>query len=322
LKGRKATIFFFLLNELPDQISRSLTDNPDHICRSDSFIYYYNRQCVLRFADDEDGNTLLDSILQNQSVNIQNISKTADIYRQILNDSLPESLHENLRDYGIVSDRKRCIVILRSFIPQKDNMYEVFFNTIPVMDHDVIVPIRFDTVALIKDLAHQEMEDIAEYSSAVINTLEEEGIGCIKAGISNESPCISSLRNAYLEASKAIDLGIKYHGDEKVYKLSELTLETIIESIPAEKREEIRRSFIQVSENNDLSGELLETVRVFFLNDLNLTATAKQLYIHRNTLNYRLDKIRKLLHLDVRSFRDAVVFKIITDFPVSNSQVK
>jgi carbohydrate diacid regulator len=77
-----------------------------------------------------------------------------------------------------------------------------------------------------------------------------------------------------------------------------------------------------VSENNDLSGELLETVRVFFLNDLNLTATAKQLYIHRNTLNYRLDKIRKLLHLDVRSFRDAVVFKIITDFPVSNSQVK
>ena len=60
--------------------------------------------------------------------------------------------------------------------------------------------------------------------------------------------------------------------------------------------------------------EMLETVRVFFRNDLNLTATSKQLFIHRNTLNYRLDKIRKETGLDLRSFEDAVIFRIIYGF--------
>ena len=60
---------------------------------------------------------------------------------------------------------------------------------------------------------------------------------------------------------------------------------------------------------------MLETVRVFFRNDLNLTAASKQLFIHRNTLNYRLDKIRKLSGLDLRCFHDAVVFSVIMLIP-------
>ena len=55
----------------------------------------------------------------------------------------------------------------------------------------------------------------------------------------------------------------------------------------------------------------LETVRVFFNNDLNLTAASRELFIHRNTLNYRLDKIRKETGLDLRSFQDAVIFRIL-----------
>ena len=56
----------------------------------------------------------------------------------------------------------------------------------------------------------------------------------------------------------------------------------------------------------------MDTVNAFFDNDLNLTATARQLYIHRNTLNYRLDKIKKELGLDLRNFRDAAIFKMIS----------
>ena len=58
---------------------------------------------------------------------------------------------------------------------------------------------------------------------------------------------------------------------------------------------------------------MLDTVRVFFDNDLNLTAASKQLFIHRNTLNYRLDKIKKDFGLDLRSFRDAVIFKSVSE---------
>ena len=60
---------------------------------------------------------------------------------------------------------------------------------------------------------------------------------------------------------------------------------------------------------------MMETVSVFFRNDLNLTAASKQLFIHRNTLNYRLDKIRKDTGLDLRHFQDAVVFRIVIEIP-------
>ena len=73
------------------------------------------------------------------------------------------------------------------------------------------------------------------------------------------------------------------------------------------------RHFIGNQSENRLSEETLETVRVFFQNDLNLTAASKQLYIHRNTLNYRLDKIRKDFGLDLRSFQDAVIFRVISE---------
>ena len=65
--------------------------------------------------------------------------------------------------------------------------------------------------------------------------------------------------------------------------------------------------------------EMLETVRVFFFFFLNLTAASKQLFIHRNTLNYRLDKIKKETGLDLRSFEDAVIFRIVSAFPQSDS---
>ena len=56
---------------------------------------------------------------------------------------------------------------------------------------------------------------------------------------------------------------------------------------------------------------MMETIRVFFRNDLNITAASKELFIHRNTLNYRLDKIKRETGLDLRTFQDAVVFRLI-----------
>ena len=69
--------------------------------------------------------------------------------------------------------------------------------------------------------------------------------------------------------------------------------------------------------SNKLTDEMMETVRVFFQNDLNITAASRQLFIHRNTLNYRLDKIKKDFGLDLRCFQDAVVFRIISEICIS-----
>ena len=121
------------------------------------------------------------------------------------------------------------------------------------------------------------------------------------------------IRTSYMEAESALKLGMRYHRQEHVFIYEEQTLERIVDSIPEDQKEEILKLFFGTDSEHGLSDEMLETVRVFFRNDLNLTAASKQRFIHRNTLNYRLDKIKKDYGLDLRSFQDAVIFRVISE---------
>ena len=85
--------------------------------------------------------------------------------------------------------------------------------------------------------------------------------------------------------------------------------------IPPESAKRFREEVIPPGAEKVLTDELIETIRVFFGNDLNLSTTARQLFIHRNTLLYRMDKIRKATGLDLRRFEDAAVFRIMMDIP-------
>ena len=90
-------------------------------------------------------------------------------------------------------------------------------------------------------------------------------------------------------------------------------LERILSSVPAERRTELKKDIFNDKAKKLLNAEMVETVRVFFENDLNLSTTAKKLYLHRNTLTYRLDRIHRETGLDLRTFKDAAAFKAIMD---------
>ena len=171
MKGQKISIEIFLLNELPPEIIQKLTENPEHIYRIDSEIYYLYGQRVMKFHDDQYGNDLLYSIIQLPYLQSHNISRAADLYRQILTDSLPSSIRNSLGQYDIFNSKERCVIVFRTFLPQKKDLYSVFSTTIPIEKEDVVIPVRFDTVVLVKDIYQKTMDDINEYSSAVINTL-------------------------------------------------------------------------------------------------------------------------------------------------------
>ena len=158
-------------------------------------------------------------------------------------------------------------------------------------------------------------DEMQEYSEAVIDSLTGEGIAGVKAGIGRETDEIYGLRNSYYEGISAISIGMRYHYRENVFLYSGQSLERILESIPDERKKEIRQEVFHRFPGYGLPDDLIETVRVFFQNDLNLTAASRQLFIHRNTLNYRLDKIKKETGLDLRSFQDAVIFRIVSDIP-------
>ena len=302
---------FIPADHLPDDLHRSLSGSHDRIQLYNGRIYLDMGQKAAVFPDDPEIRDFLYTITQNRENALSRPDNPQDLFRRILSDpcfSPDTELYQKCRVRYSVS---RQAVVFRSSATLETELLSVFSAMVPVEKGDIIVPDGYQSVILIREITEHESDDLIEFTDAVIGTMEGEGITGIRAGIGREVSDASGIRSSYLDAVSALRIGETYHSTGKVYLYAKQTLERIVDSIPAEQKAQIRQEFFGRNTVELLSDEMLETIRVFFRNDLNLTAASRQLFIHRNTLNYRLDKIRKETGLDLRSFQDAAIFLIL-----------
>lgn len=313
-EGLSAQADLMQLSDLPDSIRDRIQNAPDHLCDHDGRIYLLLNQSVISCPNTESGRNLIFLILNKQVSDSFPQSRSEFMYHCLVN---PGMIQEpvSLSRFCIRDSVPRCVILFQNSSFSGRDMLSLLTSVAPLDSEDIPVSIDFRKTALVKNLAGQSIEDVSEYAAAVIGTLEDEGFPGIRAGIGREVSQLADLRNSYLEAWNALCLGRRYHPETIVHQYSQQALERIIDSIPAEKRILFRKELLSKNGDNGLTDELMETVREFFRNDLNLAATSKQLFIHRNTLNYRLDKIRKEYGLDLRKFQDAVIFKVLTEMP-------
>lgn len=309
-KAFSAQVNITAMRDLPESVRRQILSSPDHLFSDDNHLYQMIDQSAVICPNTEAGRELLFLIRHRQ------VSDHAPRDRS-------EQMFHLLSDPGFAKDAERAfptqaptsIIVFQSLPSTKCDLYSLFVSMAPLDKEDVPVSIDFRTVALVKAIQDQTEEDVCEYAAAVIGTFSDEGFQGIHAGIGREIKLPSRLRVSYLEALEALRLGLRFHPDSMVYPYSQLTFERIVDCFPSEKLLFFRRELFMGDGTQELPEDLMQTVREFFRNDLNLAATSKQLFIHRNTLNYRLDKIRKEYGLDLRRFQDAVVFKILTEIP-------
>lgn len=117
------------------------------------------------------------------------------------------------------------------------------------------------------------------------------------------------LKESFEECEYRLMLANKYKVSESIIDEKKMILEGIIDSVSEEKKEKIYQLFNEGF--SKLDNEMIRTIEVFFRCGLNLSDAAKELYIHRNTLIYRLDKIEKYTGYDIRNFNNAVLFKVV-----------
>ena len=316
MKTRKVSAEILATAEMPEELRQAAEASPDHLVRKDGKVYLLLGGTVISLPDDPDGNEMLYSIIRNNDR--QNVSRPVNacgLFRMMLTD--PKFIPDQsvLKKHHIDPSSRRCVVVFRADTATEHDLYTLFKDIVPMEEDDTAVPVDYHTVAFIRNTTNRSVQELTEYTYAVIGSMEDEGISGIRAGAGMEAQDLAGLRQSYLQALEALSTGIRYHGQDSVFLYAGQTLERIVDSIPLQRRKEIRDSFLHSGSNGILSSEMLETVRVFFRNDLNLTAASKQLFIHRNTLNYRLDKIRKDTGLDLRHFQDAVIFRIIIEIP-------
>jgi carbohydrate diacid regulator len=130
-------------------------------------------------------------------------------------------------------------------------------------------------------------------------------------GIGGVKENLFQLQESYGEATKAIEVGKIYNTSNRIYMYSFLLLERFLYEVPLNLCERFSKILFAKEYKKVLSDEMIATIEKFFENSLNLSETARQLFIHRNTLVYRLDKIQRIMGLDLRNFHDAVTFKIM-----------
>ena len=265
---RKTTAEIFNPDELPKEILQELKNTAGSVCRSGGKLYVLTDGKVFCCNDDPAGNELFSRLTGNPPGKDKKPGSREELYRRILTDQGYVPDPETLKQYRLQPNRQGCAVIYRSVTGQEKDLFDLLRQMIPLEKKDILIPAGFRNAAFIREDDPIVPEELREYTEAVIGSMESEGITGIKAGIGREADNAENLRNSYRDAVNALFIGSVYHRQDSVYIYNRQVLERIVDSIPAETKKEIRKEYCQLNMPDSLSDEMLETVRVFFRNDL------------------------------------------------------
>jgi len=178
---------------------------------------------------------------------------------------------------------------------------------------DFIVSIDERSIVLIKELDEKDTkEDIEEVANTIVDMLNSEAM--LKVRVAYGIPVweLKDVSKSYKEAKMALDVGNIFYNYKRVISYEMLGIGRLIYQLP----QNLCRIFIKEiygdTKPEEIDEEILITVNKFLENNLNVSETSRQLFIHRNTLVYRIEKLQKAIGLDMRIFEDALTFKIAT----------
>ena len=169
--------------------------------------------------------------------------------------------------------------------------------------------VLLETIDTIED--EDYFEAIKHNAMIIKDTINSEVYTDIHIGIGSPHKGLLNIRKSFDEAGEAVRIGKFFNLPDYIYIYSELLAERIIKLVPKKYVGNLVSGWLNESIESLLDEEMIKTIEVFFKSNLNISDSARTLYIHRNTLIYRLDKVQKTTGLDIRKFEDAVIFKLI-----------
>lgn len=238
-----------------------------------------------------------------------------DVYRRTLAGELVGAeLEASSNEHQLPQKMDRCVMVFHMVQTGGDRAFNLLQDLTPMQERDVLIDMDRHTAALIKDMTDVESQDeLIQFAQALQETLMGETAHQMTVGIGRSRHTLDELRESYAEAKRAIEVGRVFQPEDTIYVYSRLILERFLMELPQDISAYYHGLLFNRKTSRLFNEEMLYTIDMFFKKDLNLSDTARQLYIHRNTLVYRLDKVQRQTGLDLRSFEDAVTFKILME---------
>jgi carbohydrate diacid regulator len=232
--------------------------------------------------------------------------------KNIISDNiLPGDVYVRAKELHFSADVPRVVFLIRQVDKTDVSAIEVLQGMFPDRQKDFVLSISETDLVLIKEMAAnyaaQELYDIAE---SVEQAMQRElGLRTV-IGIGTTAHHLRELANRYKEAQVAIEVGKVFDDNKSVIHYENLGLGRIIYQLPTTLCEMFLSEVFKKNPIESLDQETLFTINKFFENNLNVSETSRKLFVHRNTLVYRLEKIKKLTGLDLREFDHAIIFKV------------
>lgn len=229
----------------------------------------------------------------------------------ILDNILLGDIPLKARELHFNSEVSRVVLLLRVVNRNDVSVYEIIQNLFPDKSKDFVINISETDIAIVKEIKQDiESKHLEKLARSIVDTLSGEFYTHAVIGIGTVVNNLKELARSFKEAQLALEVGKVFDTEKTIVNYDNLGIARLIYQLPTTLCETFLKEVFKRGSIESLDQETLFTIQRFFENKLNVSETSRKLFVHRNTLVYRLDKIRKITGLDLREFDQAIVFKI------------
>jgi len=229
----------------------------------------------------------------------------------ILDNILPSDIYIKSRELHFSGDVNRVVFLIRVVSSNDISAFDVVQNLFPDKQKDFIFSISENDIVLVKEIkAGIESKDLEKLARSIVDTLGSEFYTRVVVGIGTVVVGVKDLAKSFKEAQVALEVGKVFDTEKSIVAYNNLGIARLIYQLPTTLCEMFLQEVFKKGSIESLDHETLFTIQKFFENNLNVSETSRKLFVHRNTLVYRLEKIKKLTGLDLREFDHAIIFKV------------
>ena len=229
----------------------------------------------------------------------------------LLDNLLLVDIYNRAKKLHIETNVRRVVFLIETKQEKDINALETVRSLFATKTKDFITAVDEKNIILVKEVKpNEDYADLEKTASVILDMLSSEAMTKVRVAYGTVVNDIKEVSRSYKEAKMALDVGKIFYNGKNVVAYGTLGIGRLIYQLPLPLCRMFIREIFDGKSPDEFDEETLTTINKFFENSLNVSETSRQLYIHRNTLVYRLDKLQKSTGLDLRVFEDAITFKI------------
>lgn len=241
----------------------------------------------------------------------EKMSRNHFIQNLLLDNMLLVDVYNRAKKLGIAIEARRAVIVIEPKNPEENLVLETLKGIYATNTKDFVTVVDEGHIILVKSLEDAEnYKDLNDVAKSIVDIVNTEAMVNVRVAYGTIVSEIRDVSKSYKEAGMALDVGRIFYEEKNILAYNELGIGRLIHQLPISLCEMFLNEVFSGKAVEQFDEETLSTVHKFFENNLNISETARQLFLHRNTLVYRLEKIQKKTGLDVRVFDDALTFKI------------